>query len=153
MKTLIVIALVLVAFAAAKAGSTVHPPTRPTGSGTATVVGSEYERDADHPTTGTHYADCRAADGSQYRVAVSADTEYRLRDGQPCPNGPHLPTAQQQNPALYDQVSAALNAPLPYHGGDANGPCGEWDAADQADANAMRTAYARCTAQHGGNQR
>ena len=137
--------------APAAAPSTVHTSTRPNGSA-ATVVGSEYERDSDHPATGTHYADCQAVDGTQYRVAVSADTEYQLRDGQPCPNGPHLPTAQQKNPALYDQVSAALNAPLPYHGGNANGPCGDWEAADQADADAMRTAYAQCMTDQGGNR-
>ncbi|HEX9337765.1 MAG TPA: hypothetical protein VF892_17855 [Pseudonocardiaceae bacterium] len=147
MKVTIVIVLVLVAIAAARAASTGHAPARPAGA-MATVVGSEYERDPDHPA-GIHYADCRAGDGSQYRVVVSAGTEYRLRQGQRCPTGPHVPTARQENPALYDQVSAALNAPMPYHGGDANGPCGEWEAADQADADALRVGYARCMAGQG----
>lgn len=149
MKAAIVIVLVLVAIAATRTAATGHTPTRPVGSTTATVVGSEYERDPDHPA-GTHYADCRAADGSQYRVVVSADTEYRLREGQPCPDGPHMPTTRQANPALYDEVSAALNAPMPYHGGDANGPCGEWEATDQANADAMRAAYDQCMTHQGG---
>jgi hypothetical protein len=167
MKTTIVLALLLVLVAVAQSGHSVHhsastvaasPSTvtgsvRPPGIGLATVTGTEYERDPDHPATGTHYADCRSADGNEYRVVVSADLEYRLREGQPCPVGPHVPTARQDNPALYNQISSALAAPMPYHGGDANGPCGEWGAADQADANAMRAAYAQCMTSQGGDDR
>jgi hypothetical protein len=154
-KAVIAALLLLVVIAVARSGNTNHPRPAPASSpstsvgstGPATVVGTEYERDSDNPTTGTHYADCRAG-GGEYRVVVSAATEYRLRDGAPCPAGPHLPTARQEDPGLYD----VLTAPLPFHGGDANGPCGEWEAADQADADSMRAGYARCMSGHGGGR-
>jgi hypothetical protein len=146
-------AAALVALAVGGTTRSCDIPTAPTDSdGTATVTSSEYERDSTNPATGTHYAECRAADGSEFRVVVSADTEYRLRTGQPCPDGPHVPTVRQDNPGLYDQIQSALNQPLPYSGGDPNGPCGSWAAADKADADQMRADWQRCMAAHGGTR-
>jgi hypothetical protein len=128
------------------------PATRPApqagAAGTATVTGTEYARDPNNPATGTHYAECRATDGTEYLVVVDATTEYSLRTGQPCPAGPHLPTARQQHSEIYD----ALTAPLPYHGGDADGPCWAWSAADKATADQERAAWQRCMNAHGGTQ-
>jgi hypothetical protein len=155
--------LVLVVAAAARPGehTSVHPPaatpapapaTRPApqagAAGTATVTGSEYARDPNNPATGTHYAECRASDGTDYLVVVDAATEYRLRTGQPCPAGPHLPTARQQHPELYDEITK----PLPYNGGDADGPCWAWSAATQDIADQERAAWDRCMANHGGTR-
>lgn len=81
-------------------------------------------------------------------MIVSADTMYSLRSGQPCPAGPHVPTARQENPGLYDEIQSALNSPLPFNGGDANGPCGSWAAADKADADQMAAEYQQCMATH-----
>ncbi|EWM14610.1 hypothetical protein [Kutzneria sp. 744] len=131
------------------AGTTHHPDPTATGrAGTATVTGTEYARDPNNPATGTHYAECRDTDGSEYRVVVSAATEYSLRTGQPCPAGPHLPTVRQQYPELYDE----LTKPLPYNGGDPDGPCGSWSAVDQALAEQARAAWQRCMTAHGNSQ-
>jgi hypothetical protein len=112
------------------------------------VTGTEYARDSNQPSTGTHYAECRATDGTEYRVLISAATDDSLRTGQPCPPGPHLPTVRQQNPELYDQ----LTAPLPYNGGDSHGPCWAWSAADKATADQERAAWQRCMDTHGSDQ-
>lgn len=128
------------------------PQTSTTGAGMATVTGTESSGDKTSPTGLTHYADCRAdTNGTEFRVIVSAATEYSLRSGQPCPAGQRVPTARQQNPELYDEIQSALNAPLPYSGGDPNGPCGSWGAADKADADQMRADYEKCMA-NGGNR-
>lgn len=133
------------------------PPTNTGGAttgspvATATVTGSESSGDKTKPNGLTHYADCTGADGSEFRVIVSADVEYSLRSGQPCPGGAHVPTARQENPGLYDEIQSALNAPLPYNGGDANGPCGSWSAADKADADQMRAWWNKCMAAQGGH--
>ncbi|MEV6607444.1 hypothetical protein [Kutzneria sp. NPDC051319] len=126
----------------APAGAATHHSDTPAPAVTASVTGTEYARDSNNPTTGTHYAECRAADGSEYRVVVDAATEYRLRTGQPCPAGPHLPTVRQQHPEIYD----ALTAPLPFNGGDADGPCGAWSAATKEIADQERAAWQRCMA-------
>ncbi|MEV6604726.1 hypothetical protein [Kutzneria sp. NPDC051319] len=128
----------------APAGAATHHPDTTTAAVTASVTGTEYSRDAHNPNTGTHYAECRATDGTEYRVVVDAATEYRLRTGQPCPAGPHLPTVRQQHPEIYD----ALTAPLPFNGGDANGPCWAWSADDQEHADQERAAWQRCMDAH-----
>jgi hypothetical protein len=142
--------LVLVVVVAARHGdhtsantpapSATHHSDTPAPAVTASVTGTEYARDAHNPNTGTHYAECRATDGTEYRVVVSAATEYSLHNGQPCPAGPRLPTVRQQYPALYNE----LMKPLPYHGGDADGPCGAWSAADKDIADQARAEWQRC---------
>lgn len=121
-----------------------------TASGTGTVTGTESSGDRTKPNGLIHYADCTGPDGSQCRVIVTAATEYSLRPGQPCPDGPHVPTVRQQNPELYDQLQSALNQPLPYSGGDSNGPCGSWGAADKADADQAQAEWNQCMASHSG---
>ncbi len=123
-------------------------PHDPTGTG-GTVTGTEYDRDPNNPATGTHYAECTGPDGTQYRVIVSAATEYSLHRGQPCPDGPHVPTVRQENPELYDEIQSALNQPLPYHGGDSNGPCWAWSAPDKATADQARAEWNQCMANGG----
>lgn len=122
------------------------PPASEVSS--ATVTGTEAGGDRTVPGGLTHYADCTDTDGTPFRVIVDADTEYKLRAGQRCPDGPHLPTARQQNPGLFDQIQSALTQPLPYNGGDPNGPCGSWAAADKADADRLRDEYDKCMASH-----
>jgi hypothetical protein len=143
-------ALALITLAVGGPAQSCDIPTAST-SGPGAVTGSEYERDPHNPTTGTHFADCRDGNG-EYRVIVSAATEYSLRPGQPCPAGPRVPTVRQQDPGLYDQVQSALNAPVPYNGGNPDGPCGSWSASDQADADQMRAAWERCMETHGGDR-
>lgn len=157
----VVAALALVAVALINHAGTV--PTRPIApagvpptsspaspAGPATVVDTMYERDPNNPSTGTHYADCRASDGAEWRVVISASQDYGgLTKGDRCPDGPHLLTPRQENPGLYDEISSALNSPMPYSGGNADGPCGAWSAADPTDAAQMSTAYQQCMAQHG----
>ena len=99
-------------------------PHDPTGTG-GTVTGTEYDRDPNNPATGTHYAECTG------------------------PDGPHVPTVRQENPELYDEIQSALNQPLPYHGGDSNGPCWDWSAADQATADQARAEWNQCMANGG----
>lgn len=138
--------------ASAPTATTTPSPTTTSGAaGTATVTGTEASGDKNKPNGLTHYADCTGADGSEYRVIVSADVEYSLRAGQPCPAGQHVPTARQENPGLYDEISSALNAPLPYHGGD-NGPCASWSAGDKATADQAQAEWKQCMATHGGNR-
>lgn len=129
------------------------PATSSTASpaGPATVLDTTYERDSNNPSTGTHYADCRTSDGTEFRVVISAAQDYGgLTKGDRCPDGPRLPTPREQNPGLYDELSSAMNSPMPYSGGNADGPCGQWSAADPTDAAQMRSAYQQCMAQHGG---
>lgn len=109
------------------------------------VVGTEYSRDSDHPNTGTHQADCRDNNGNTWRVTITAEQADQLAEGDPCPAGPHEPMPWDKYPELWSE----MNKPLPYSGGDANGPCGEWSAATKKDADEMKTAWQKCISQHG----
>lgn len=90
----------------------------------AIVVSTEAERDG--TTTTTHYADCALPTGEQYRVKIPAAMEYQLHNGQPCPDGPQLPM-----PYVDHHLESQLMAPMPYRGGDPNGPCGTWETNDK----------------------
>ena len=116
--------------------------TRSPDSGGASVVDVDYIRDPDRSTTGTYQAHCRDRSGAEWLVTIAAAQAGRLATGDPCPAGPHQPTPQQQYPAMW----SALNAPMPYSGGDPDGPCGQWSAADKADADQMRTFWNSCMA-------
>ena len=106
----------------------------------ATVAGVDYSRDPEHPTTGTHQAECLDPAGNQWLVTITAAQAKGLNSGDPCPAGPHELTPQQQHPEIW----SALNTPLPYHGGDPNSPCGEWSAASKADADQMQAGWDIC---------
>jgi hypothetical protein len=127
--------------AALVAGVTALSACTPTvTNGAATVVAVDYHRDPNHPTTGTHQAECRDPAGTEWRVAINATQADQLNSGDPCPAGPHEQMPQQQ----YPEIQSALNTPLPYSGGDQNSPCGEWSAASKADAAQMQAAWDTC---------
>jgi len=119
-------------------------PTAPVASG-GTVTGTESSGDKTKAGGLTHYADCTAADGTAFRVVVSADTEYSLHAGQPCPAGSHVPTVQQEDPELFNEILGALNQPLPYNGGN-DGPCGAWSTDTKAHADQAQADWERCMA-------
>lgn len=142
------LASTVLAAAAATATSCTPPnsaswPPAPIASG-ATVTGTESSGDKSKAGGITHYADCTAADGGEFRVVIGAAAVYSA--GQPCPAGAHLPTVRQENPALFDEIVSALSQPLPHNGGDANGPCGSWGTADKAGADQAQAAWQRCMA-------
>lgn len=145
MKLLLVIVALVIVVLAVQGGASGHTPTSTSGAGTATVVGTAYARDSTNPTNGTHYADCRNPDGTGYRVVITAAQDNGgLHAGDPCPAGAHLPLPQDEFPDLWNE----LTKPLPYNGGDANGPCGSWAAADKADADQMQAHWQQCMATH-----
>lgn len=134
----------LIALAVGGAKSCAVTPTNTSASGP-TVTDTSYVRDPNNPATGTHYASCRNPDGSGYRVVITAAQDNGgLHKGAPCPPGAHLPLPQDQFPDLWNE----LTKPLPFNGGDANGPCGSWSAADKADADQMQTSWQQCMATH-----
>lgn len=61
----------------------------------------------------------------------------------PAPVSPTVPSNQFERDLLHE-----LTRPLPYNGGDPNGPCGSWGAATKADADQMDTAWHHCMASH-----
>lgn len=135
----------LIVLAVGGAGQSCNIPTGTSGAGTATVTGTSYTRDSNDPTTGTHYASCRNPDGSGYQVVITAaQGNGGLHNGDPCPAGAHLPLPQDEFPDIW----SALNQSLPYNGGDANGPCGSWSAADKADADQRQASWQQCMATH-----
>ncbi|KAA2245894.1 hypothetical protein F0L68_41150 [Solihabitans fulvus] len=142
-------AVVLLVVAGVAVLSACDPVSYPTGNdGGATVVGIDYSRDPNHPTTGTHQAECSDHAGNGWLVTITAAQADRVSAGDPCPAGAHEPLPQQQHPEMW----SALNTPLPYHGGDPNSPCGEWEAASQQDANQMRTAWDTCMTHSAGRR-
>ena len=94
-----------------------------------------------------HYAECAATTAAafgDYRVPIPAtrDNADDLPTGAPCPAGPREPMPADENPQLYAELSAAMSAPAPYHGGDAE--C-SWEADTPQDAQAMA---ASCASEH-----
>lgn len=91
-------------------------------------------------TVETHYAECAgttAAATGEYQVEIPADLDYGgLPTGSPCPTGPAEPMPADAHPELYTDLDRALNAPMPYEGGNED-TCGAWAAQDPADARQM----------------
>jgi hypothetical protein len=127
-------------------------PAISTSSNAGTVTGTESAGDKTKPNGITHYADCAGPDGVPYLVAISAATDNSLHAGAPCPAGPHLPTFQQAHPDEFAEIMSAINQPMPYTGGDANGPCGSWAVPDKASADQAEVVYKQCMAKHGGGR-
>lgn len=77
----------------------------------------------------THYAECAAnADAEPaYEVKIDESAAYGDIEGQPCPDGPHRPTARQRNPELYEELRQSQLEPLEFAGGDLAKPCGTWE--------------------------
>lgn len=130
------LAITLAAVSPTAATSCAPAATEPAGTG-AVVVATGFERNgAGDP--GTHYAECTTPAGDRYRVKVSAAKEYSLNNGDTCPSGPRLP---MPDPGMVRDLQKELEKPLPYEGGNPDGPCGAWGTVDKDEARKM---FATC---------
>lgn len=77
----------------------------------------------------THYAECGPGIDAEpaYEVEIPESIAYDDIEGDPCPDGPHQPTARDRNPELYDELLRTQQEPLEFAGGDINKPCGTWE--------------------------
>lgn len=95
-----------------------------TGNGSDVVISAGMSRSG---TQETHYVHCGPSAGGEpeYEVVVDSDYAYGDIEGETCPDGERLPLPQDEHPELYEEMSEALNEPLPYEGGDIE-TCGAW---------------------------
>lgn len=99
------------------------------GSDGAVVVGTSFSRNS---VREAHYAECETPAGERFMVEVTAEVEYQLQEGQPCPEGPREPMASDR----YPEIAEELQRRLPYGGGD-KGTCGEWETINKEEARRM----------------
>lgn len=135
-KTVVAAVVGVAALAGCKPVDVQHSDSSGTASGDV-VITTSMARSGD---VETHYAECGSeptADVGEYRVVIAPGQDYGgLPEGSPCPTGSAEPMPQDEHPELYAEMSAALQDPAPYAGGDL-ATCGEWEADDPADARAM----------------
>ena len=144
MNRLAAAALLLGALAGCTPAHTAAPDPDPNPTSPNTVVATSLSRSNGNDE---HYAECAtnpAAAFGDYRVPIPAarDNADDLPTGAPCPVGPREPMPAKENPELYAELQAAMSAPAPYRGGDAE--C-SWEADTPQDAQAMA---ASCASEH-----